>query len=119
MGRLWVFGDFLVFPKLQNRAMEKILLILERPISCDQIEVAYEHSADNSALRRVVLEEAVEDAITGSDRWHDREDVDRIGAIPGFFYDFRARLEGIRSRGYFAPSEKSDKSEYMVEKAQD
>lgn len=93
LGRLWIFGDFLMLPELQNLAMKSIVLFLNHPISVELISVAYKHSAEGSPLRKLVLAESVDNHVFRHGYGKDREGMDRLGALPGFFCDFMVRLE--------------------------
>lgn len=114
LARLWVFGEYLMLPTLQNAAMARLLETLGLVTTgLRLIEVAYGNSADGSPLRRAVLGEAVGDCL--AKLWpFDREEMDGIAAVPGFFYDFTIHLGTVEEDGGWTPSGSHDHDEYMV-----
>lgn len=85
--RLWLLGDQLIIPALQNKAMATLLSLLRwANVSCADIEECYRMASSSPQLKSVVIVEARYEyfergALEGAD-------LDVLGRIPGFMADF-------------------------------
>lgn len=105
-------------PKLQNLIMQRLITeFCNDRMEMSLIEVAYEQTADGSALRRAVLQEAVWDNMSPGDYSTCPDEMDTMGAIPGFMFDYVQAVRNFEDNRSVAPSQNPDPNEYMVEEA--
>lgn len=116
LAKLWIFAGRVGMPKLQNEAMRHILTHLRQwLIKPDLIEFAYQNCLEGSILRKVAVWEAVADHVHETPAGDKSEVMSRLGALPGFFYDFVNRLDDYQYPGdCYQPSDLVEIHEYMV-----
>ncbi|KAI7189210.1 hypothetical protein KC316_g4056 [Hortaea werneckii] len=100
LARLWMFGEEHQLPKLQSQAMWGLCEQLEyTPPAVELLLEVYEGTAPDSPLREVMVNEAASgwsqqpQVSNQKSPTYSREDLDRLGAIPGFTADFAMALE--------------------------
>lgn len=117
LARLWMLGDYLMMPKLQNAAMTKLLNISRMHpsmmMAATTIAEVFRISYSGSVLRRVVLEQATWQSYRGADTMGD-EELATLMAIPEFAQGFVSRLREIHGDKDIDPMY-TDNDDYMVE----
>ncbi|KAI7156879.1 hypothetical protein KC349_g6002 [Hortaea werneckii] len=99
--RLWIFGEQHLLPNLQEQAMWELREQLRYNFPAVELLLeAYEGTLPDSPLREVMANEAASGwrntqrpDSSGNVYCYSREDLDRVGAIPGFTADFATALE--------------------------
>lgn len=95
LARLWIFGQQFLMPKLQDSAL-KVLTEVYRVegVGVEETRVAFEQTAEDSPLRRVIVEQAVEDIARfyGCNLIPEQEFLHGMSMIPGFFSAFTKEL---------------------------
>ncbi|GAB1743341.1 hypothetical protein NU219Hw_g9182t1 [Hortaea werneckii] len=101
LARLWMFGEEHLLPELQHVAMCALdkQLTYEYP-NLELLLEVYEGTAPDSLLRKVMAREAASGwrnkqrpNPSGNVYGYSRDDLDRVGAVPGFTADFATALE--------------------------
>lgn len=101
LAHLWAAGQMYLMPNLQNRVMECLWTVFEDSnTSVDAVCAAFDVTSEGSKLRKLFIMELVRDRIY--DHEQSDEELDRLGALPGFFKAhtemFAKRIE-LESRG--------------------
>lgn len=126
--RTWAFGEAYLLPKLQNKAMARLLAALGafKP-DVDTVKEVYENTAATSVLRQVITKEVV----CRYRRYRRAEFTDpelmELGRIDGFFLGFMDQLHecvviwddshDVVHRAYQGPEAAHE--EYMVDEDED
>lgn len=85
--KLWVLGDQLIMPGLQNDVMKGLLEVLHHgSMSCDMFEKCYITASSSPHLRDLIIVEARYEYFSHGTIGD--SDLDVLGKIPGFMADF-------------------------------
>lgn len=116
---LWSFADAHLMPELQNEAMRHFLQLSGfLTMLSETASLAYEKTADGSAMRRAVVSENVYDYMTFDYHFDERWFAD-MGSVEKFLYDFTKSLTACKGKtcdhkDTCSPSRMVDQSRYMV-----
>ena len=103
--RLWCFADAYLMPKLQNAAMILLLECLENSrTNAGAAKLALELTSSGSPVRDAVMDELVSDYTRGPkgerDDRYSEEEMDTLGATPGFMSELTTRLFSVGVERY-------------------
>lgn len=85
--RLWVAADTFLMFRLQVYAMDRIYDVLKTcDVPVDGVELVFHLTAEASVLRSSILQEVLKATDYDS---YTKEEIERLAAIPGFFYEFQ------------------------------